>query len=77
MDNKLTLGGRYWPLLAIVLLMPLWIIGVVGRAAWTPDEPREHDIAYNMLQSGEVVVPQLAGAPFIEKPPLAYNPAYR
>jgi 4-amino-4-deoxy-L-arabinose transferase-like glycosyltransferase len=71
-DNKLTLGERYWPLLALVLLVPLWIIGVVGRAGWTPDEPREHDIAYNMLQSGDVVVPQLAGAPFIEKPPLAY-----
>jgi 4-amino-4-deoxy-L-arabinose transferase-like glycosyltransferase len=86
--SKLTLGGRlpatgiaplagvtvarYWPLVALVLLMPLWIIGVVGRAVWSPDEPREHDIAYNMLQSGDVVVPQLAGAPFVEKPPLAY-----
>ncbi|HEV8329927.1 MAG TPA: glycosyltransferase family 39 protein, partial [Steroidobacteraceae bacterium] len=88
MGSKLTLGeqvsatgivplatvtvARYWPLLALALLMPLWIIGVVGRAVWSPDEPREHDIAYNMLQSGDVVVPQLAGAPFIEKPPLAY-----
>ena len=73
MRNKLTLGAvRYWPVVALVLLMPLWIIGLFYRGIWSPDEPREFDIAYNMLRSGDMVVPQLAGTPFVEKPPLAY-----
>jgi hypothetical protein len=86
--SKLTLGGRspatgiapsagaavarYWPAVALALLIPIWIIGLFGRGIWSPDEPREYDIAYNMLRSGDLVVPQLAGAPFVEKPPLAY-----
>lgn len=88
MGRKVTFGGvlpatgiplragaevvRYWPLLVLALLVPIWSIGLFGRGIWSPDEPREYDIAYNMLQSGDLVVPQLAGAPFLEKPPLAY-----
>jgi 4-amino-4-deoxy-L-arabinose transferase-like glycosyltransferase len=67
--SKLT---RYWPAVALALLVPIWLIGLFGRGIWSPDEPREFDIAYNMLRSGDLVVPQLAGAPFVEKPPLAY-----
>lgn len=64
--------GRYWPWLALAVLIPVWSISLFDRGIWLPDEPREYDIAYNMLQSGDLVVPQLAGAPFVEKPPLAY-----
>lgn len=65
-------GARYWPLLALALLLPVWSIGLFDRGIWTPDEPREYDIAFNMLQSGDLIVPRLAGEPFLEKPPLAY-----
>jgi 4-amino-4-deoxy-L-arabinose transferase-like glycosyltransferase len=37
-----------------------------------PDEPREYDIAINMLKDGDWVVPHLAGDAFLQKPPLAY-----
>ncbi|WP_161965632.1 ArnT family glycosyltransferase [Steroidobacter cummioxidans] len=59
-------------LVALLPLVPLWYFGMFGREIWTPDEPREFNIAYNMLVTGDVVLPRLAGEPFLEKPPLAY-----
>jgi 4-amino-4-deoxy-L-arabinose transferase-like glycosyltransferase len=64
--------ARFWPLLVLLMMLPVWSIGMFYRAAWTPDEPREYDIAYNMLRSGDLVTPRLAGEPFLEKPPLSY-----
>jgi 4-amino-4-deoxy-L-arabinose transferase-like glycosyltransferase len=68
-----------WPVLTLLLLVPLWCLGLFGRAAWTPDEPREYDIAVNMRQQltnegiqGSAAIPHLAGEPFLEKPPLTY-----
>lgn len=53
-------------------LAPLWLAGIFGRGYWTPDEPREADIAWRMSQQDVKALPQLAGAPFLEKPPLTY-----
>jgi 4-amino-4-deoxy-L-arabinose transferase-like glycosyltransferase len=64
--------ARYWPLLVLALMLPIWSIGIFDRGMWTPDEPREYDIAYNMLQTGDLITPRLAGEPFLEKPPLSY-----
>jgi len=52
--------------------MPLWLIGMFGRGLWTPDEPREADIAWRMSLQSDRTLPQLAGVPFLEKPPLSY-----
>src|ERR1700704_220935 len=43
-----------------------------GRGLWTPDEPREAAIAWRMSQQSDHTLPQLAGTPFLEKPPLSY-----
>src|SRR5579863_7990348 len=59
-------------LLIVVALAPLWLIGIFGRNLWTPDEPREADIAWRMSLQHERAVPELAGVPFLEKPPLTY-----
>jgi 4-amino-4-deoxy-L-arabinose transferase-like glycosyltransferase len=58
--------------LVIVALAPLWLVGILGRTLWTPDEPREADIAWRMSQQSDRTLPQLAGTPFLEKPPLTY-----
>jgi 4-amino-4-deoxy-L-arabinose transferase-like glycosyltransferase len=63
---------RAWPLVVIVALAPLWLIGIFHRGLWTPDEPREADIAWRMSQQADRTLPQLAGTPFLEKPPLTY-----
>jgi 4-amino-4-deoxy-L-arabinose transferase-like glycosyltransferase len=63
---------RRWPLLVILALAPIWIIGILCRGAWTPDEPREADIAWRMSLQTDRTLPQLADTPFLEKPPLSY-----
>ncbi len=47
-------------------------VGLLGRGYWTPDEPREADIAWRMSWQAGKAVPLLAGEAFCEKPPLAY-----
>jgi len=59
-------------MLIVLALSPLWLSGICGRSLWTPDEPREADIAWRMSHQGDWTLPQLAGRPFLEKPPLSY-----
>ena len=62
---------RSWPIAVLITLAPLWLVGILDRGLWTPDEPREADISWRMSQDLGAV-PQLAGKPFLEKPPLSY-----
>ncbi len=55
-----------------VLLLAIWCVGMFGRGFWTPDEPREADIAWRMSWQTDKAVPLLAGEAFCEKPPLTY-----
>jgi 4-amino-4-deoxy-L-arabinose transferase-like glycosyltransferase len=55
-----------------VALLASWCTGLFGRDYWTPDEPREADIAWRMSWQPRWAVPLLAGEAFCEKPPLAY-----
>jgi 4-amino-4-deoxy-L-arabinose transferase-like glycosyltransferase len=63
---------RRWPLVVILALAPVWIIGILCRNAWTPDEPREADIAWRMSLQTDRTLPKLADTLFLEKPPLSY-----
>ena len=65
-------SARSLVVLVIVALAPLWLWGLFGRGLWTPDEPREADIAWRMSLQSDHTLPQLAGTPFLEKPPLSY-----
>jgi 4-amino-4-deoxy-L-arabinose transferase-like glycosyltransferase len=58
-------------LLSAALLL-IWCVGMLGRGYWTPDEPREADIAWRMSWQTDKAVPLLAGEAFCEKPPLTY-----
>jgi 4-amino-4-deoxy-L-arabinose transferase-like glycosyltransferase len=59
-------------LLLFVALTLAWSVGILGRGYWTPDEPREADIAWRMSWQSDKAVPLLAGEAFCEKPPLTY-----
>jgi 4-amino-4-deoxy-L-arabinose transferase-like glycosyltransferase len=61
-----------WFVIAVLALAPLWLLGMFDRALWTPDEPREADIAWRMSQQDDIAIPYLASTPFLEKPPLSY-----
>ena len=67
-----TTGTRVWIVLILLALTPMWLIGTLDRGAWTPDEPREADIAWRMSMQSHWVLPHLASQPFLEKPPLSY-----
>ncbi len=49
-----------------------WCVGMFARGYWTPDEPREADIAWRMSWQADKAVPLLAGEAYCEKPPLTY-----
>jgi 4-amino-4-deoxy-L-arabinose transferase-like glycosyltransferase len=53
-------------------LLLTWCVGMFARGYWTPDEPREADIAWRMSWQADKAVPLLAGEAFCEKPPLTY-----
>jgi 4-amino-4-deoxy-L-arabinose transferase-like glycosyltransferase len=59
-------------LLLSLALTVAWSVGILGRGYWTPDEPREADIAWRMSWQSDKAVPLLAGEAFCEKPPLTY-----
>lgn len=61
-----------WPLSVVLTLAPLWFAAILYRGLWTPDEPREADIAWRMSIQSDRTLPQLAEQPFLEKPPLTY-----
>ena len=76
MRSTLSLARR-WPLIVLLLLVPLWSVGTFYRGSWTPDEPREADIVWHMANQQDRTLPNFAGAPFLEKPPLYYWVAAR
>ena len=58
--------------MVVLALLLSWCVGMFARGFWTPDEPREADIAWRMSWQAGKAVPQLAGEDFCEKPPLTY-----
>ena len=65
-------GSSRWIGPVLLALLPLWVIGALLRGLWTPDEPRVADISWRMAWQHHWVLPQLAGRPFLEEPPLSY-----
>ena len=56
-----------------VLVVICWLLpGLVGHDPWKPQEPQTFGVAFDILQSGQWIIPTLAGEPFLERPPLYY-----
>ncbi len=61
------------PILKVLLFVGLWLAATAWfRPLMNPDEGRYADVAYEMLRSGDWLVPRLDGMPFFHKPPLFY-----
>ena len=60
------------PLWIVVLCLLISLVGIADHDLWTPDEPREAAIMLSMSRTGNLIIPSLAGTPFVEKPPLYY-----
>jgi 4-amino-4-deoxy-L-arabinose transferase-like glycosyltransferase len=62
--------------LLLALLCFIWLAtGLIGHDPWKPDEAYSFGIVYHILQSGDWLVPTLAGETFLDKPPLFYMSA--
>ncbi len=61
------------PLLLCLVIFACWLLpGLVGHEPWKPDEAYTFGLIRHIAQSGDWVVPTLAGEPFMEKPPLYF-----
>src|SRR5437870_5709697 len=59
--------------LGLLVFCLTWLaLGLIGHDPWKPDEAYTFGLVYHIVQSGDWVVPTLAGEPFMEKPPLFY-----
>ncbi len=59
--------------LALVALGLLaFLPGIASRDLWNPDEPRYAEVAREMRESGDYLVPHLNGKIYSEKPPLLF-----
>jgi 4-amino-4-deoxy-L-arabinose transferase-like glycosyltransferase len=58
--------------LLVVIILPLFAIGLSNHGLWTADEPRVAEIGREMAISGDWAVPTLNRKPFLEEPPLYY-----
>ncbi|MBI1174472.1 MAG: glycosyltransferase family 39 protein [Sideroxydans sp.] len=57
----------------LALLCAVWVgTGLIGHDPWKPDEAYSFGLIYHILQSGDWLVPALAGEPYMDKPPLFY-----
>ncbi len=81
----MTVGAVLLPLRAverapITRFLPAWMValialayampGLIGHDPWKQDEAYVFGAVYEMLQTGDWVIPRVAGVPFMEKPPL-------
>ena len=58
---------------ALYALLAAWLLpGLFGHDPWKPDEAYTFGLVYHILESGDWLVPTLAGVPFVEKPPLFF-----
>jgi len=56
-----------------VALCAIWVFtGLLPHDPWKPDEAYTFGLVLHILQTGDWVVPTLAGEPFMEKPPAFY-----
>jgi len=62
--------------LLLALLCALWVLtGLTGHDPWKPEDAHSFGLVYHILQSGDWLVPTLAGDPYMDKPPLFYMTA--
>jgi len=72
-NEKLAASLAENPVPLVFLICLAWtLVGLVGHDPWKPDEAHTFGVVYHLMQSGDWVVPMLAGEPYMQEPPLIY-----
>lgn len=58
--------------LLLIIVTTYLFPGLLGHDPWKQDEAYIFGIVHHMLDTGDFIVPTMAGEPFMEKPPLYY-----
>ncbi len=66
------LDGSLASFLLLILAAALLCFGRLGCPLQEPKEPRNAEKTRQMLEKGNLVIPQLHGLPYYDKPPLLY-----
>lgn len=59
--------------LLVLIIVPLFSLGLSNHGLWSADEPRVAEIGREMAITGNWAVPALNQRPFLEEPPLYYG----
>jgi 4-amino-4-deoxy-L-arabinose transferase-like glycosyltransferase len=59
-------------ILLLIVIVPLFSLGLSNHGLWSADEPRVAEIGREMVLTGNWTVPTLNQKPFLEEPPLYY-----
>ena len=54
----------------VLLVVDLSFSGIFSHSLWSLDEPSGAAVGRNMLDHGDLAVPEIGGWRFLEKPPL-------
>jgi 4-amino-4-deoxy-L-arabinose transferase-like glycosyltransferase len=60
-------------ILLLIVVIPLFSLGLSNHGLWSADEPRVAEIGREMAVTGNWAVPMLNQKPFLEEPPLYYG----
>ena len=60
----------------LAVLIVAWMLpGLFGRDPWKADEAYTFGLVLHIIETGDHLVPTLAGEPFLQKPPLFFSTA--
>jgi 4-amino-4-deoxy-L-arabinose transferase-like glycosyltransferase len=74
-ESTLSPAGPYRALkqFGLVLLCGVWVVlGLFGHDPWKTEDATSFGIVYEMMQGSDLLTPNLAGEPFVDRPPLVY-----
>ena len=71
-DRRDSAGAPSVAFLSLCMVLVWLAAGLFGRDPWKPDEAYTVGVVLHIAQTGQWVVPVLAGEPFMEKPPLFF-----
>jgi hypothetical protein len=63
----------HYLVLLLLIVLPLFSLGLANHGLWSADEPRVAEIGREMFLTGNWAVPTLNQKPFLEEPPLYYG----